>query len=181
MPHFIKYPAFHRDDIKWKAFLFAWKFMPYTKYHFICDYLAGTICHVPTPTVLRKAETEGEKYIYFWQQKQLLLLLLAVRQTCWKRWLPVVVLVSWDQTCLLMTANVLKFGRKLLYGLCQEGMYKHSSSWEVEPRRNFGLEKCQDKFKNLPLLLPPFGRKLYCKRDYFSLTITWDFEIKHSR
>lgn len=136
----------------------------------------------PTPSVLRKAETEGEKCIYFWLQKQLLLLLLAVRQACWKGWLSVVVLVYWDQICLLMTANLLIFGRKLVYGLCQEGMYNHSCSWEVEPRRgNFGLEKYQDKSKNFPFSWPPFGRILYCKRHYFSLMIRWHSEIKHSR
>lgn len=45
--------------------------MQYTKYNVFCDYFAGTIWHVPTLTVLRKADAEGKQHIYFWQPNHL--------------------------------------------------------------------------------------------------------------
>lgn len=138
-----------------KSIPICWKFIPYMQYHFICDYLAGAICHVPTPSVLRKAETEGEVYLLLTTKTA-----AAVTFSCKANMLEKVTICCGSS---VLGPNMSgddgktpKFGRKLLYGLCQEGMYNHSSSWKVEPRRNFGLEKYQDKIKNFPLLLPSF-------------------------
>lgn len=124
----------------------------------------------PPPTVLRKAETEGEKYIYFWQQNQLLPLLSAVRQTCWKRWLSIVILVHWDQLWLLMTSSLLKSGGKLLLWLMSGGHVQTqlklgagTKKQKLQARKVSGWVRVRIS----PFSRLPFGRKLYWKRELF--------------